>query len=297
MPGTNEGKKIMAGLIEYLKSKWNRRFATTAEEKFPPRTNHQKEYREKFDNIVDQYLISCEIKGSGDKFIVYIDEENDIDWSCERQFLEGEEAIKFHQSIAKLDIAHALPVQNLSHREIVTFKKILGVGYNAALHGNWELVDMAISKAEKYRDDRNKERSRLMLLSAATLYLFVLVGMFLVFFHCAATHPHMNLFWGIMMGSVGAYVSIWTRYGRMDMTGLGTPSIHYLEAFARMLIGAIFATIIIFAFKSGVVLNDVMSNSSERLVFGLIGFFAGFSEKWVPSVMERFVTNEKSNKE
>ncbi len=286
----------MASLIEYWKSQWRKRFKIEASDLYPSRDKHQEKYRKEFGDIVDQYLIYYDSDGKDFREIVYIDAENDIDW-----FIEGDSASKEdkqirHQYIAKLDTAHAASVQNLSKKEIINFKKILGVGYSAALHCNWEEVGTAISKAMEYRDARNKERSRLMLLSAATLYLFVLVGAFLVFFHFASTHPHMNLFWGIIMGAVGAYVSIWTRYGKLDMTGLGAPSIHYLEAFARMLIGAIFATIIIFTFKSGLIFNGIMSSASERLILGFIGFCAGFSEKWVPTVMERFVTNENNNK-
>lgn len=285
----------MEVMLEYIKSWWKRLWSVEAKDKYPPRDEHQKNYRKEFGDIVDQYLIYYDSDGKDFREIVYIDAENDIDW-----FIEGDSASKEdkqirHRYIAKLDTAHAASVQNLSKKEIINFKKILGVGYSAALHCNWEEVGTAISKAMEYRDARNKERSRLMLLSAATLYLFVLVGAFLLFYHFASTHPHMNMFWGILMGTVGAYVSIWTRYGKMDMTGLGTPSIHYLEAFARMLIGAIFATVIFFAFKSGVVLRDVMTSSSERLIFGLIGFCAGFSENLVPSVMEHFVTNSTKN--
>ena len=285
----------MCSICKYIDFKWKMFWATTPEEKYPAKDEHQKEYRHLFGDIVDQYLIYCDVKENGDKSIVYIDAENDIDWQCEYQEMSEEETRMFHQSIAKLDVAHSLPVQNLSKSEVINFKKILGVGYSAALHNNWNEVDMAIEKAEKYRTDRNKERSRLMLLGAATLYLFLLVGGFVWFYHCNKTHPHLDLFWGIIMGAVGAYVSIWMRYGKMDMTGLGTRRLHYLEAFARMLIGAIFATIIIFAFKSGFFMNKYVEDISARIIYSFIGFCAGFSEKFVPSVMESFMNKSNNN--
>lgn len=282
----------MAIIIEYIKYKWKKRFATTAEEKFPAKDDHQKAYRKDFYNIVDQYLIYQDKDDNGFKEIVYIDSENDIDWLIEGDNVTEKDKTERNKYIAKLDIVHALSIQNLSHEEIINFKKMLGVGYCAALHCNWEEVDMAIENATKYRNDRNKERSRFLLLKAATIYLFLLIGTFLFFIHFLPTHPHLNVFGGIFMGTMGSYVSIWTRYGKMDITGLGTPRIHYLEAFARMLIGAIFATVIILVLKSGIVLNDILLSTSQKLVYALIGFCAGFSEKFVPSVMEHLIKEQ-----
>ena len=67
----------MASLWKYITIKWNRLFAVTPEEKYPAIDNTQKEYREEFGGIVDQYLISysSERKEKPDGYhrIVYID--------------------------------------------------------------------------------------------------------------------------------------------------------------------------------------------------------------------------------
>lgn len=288
----------MNGFLNYIYSKWNNVFSVKAEDKYPAKDAHQEEYRREFGNIVDQYLIYYDSNEEENfREIVYIDAENDIDW-----FIIGDKASKEdkqirHKYIAKLDTAHAASVQNLSKEEIINFKKILGVGYSAALHCNWDKVDTAIANAIEYKDARNKERSRKMLLSSASLYLSILVIAFLLFIHNVTKHPHMDMFWGILMGALGSYVSIWMRYGKMDLTGLGTPSLHYLESFARILIGVIFAIVLIFAVKSGIILNNFLNGVDERILFSLVGFCAGFSEKLVPTVMEHFVTKSTNNNE
>lgn len=48
----------MASLWKYIAVKWRKLFAITPEEKYPAMNNIQKEYREEFGGIVDQYLIS-----------------------------------------------------------------------------------------------------------------------------------------------------------------------------------------------------------------------------------------------
>ena len=94
------------------------------------------------------------------------------------------------------------------------------------------------------------------------------------------------------MGALGAFVSIWTRYGKMDMTGLGRPVLHYLEAISRILIGMIFAMIIIITLKSGVIFDKIINGQCEICLYCLLGFCAGFSEKMVPTVLERFIEKE-----
>lgn len=147
----------------------------------------------------------------------------------------------------------------------------------------------------KYRADRNKEKSRLMLLGSATIYMFILAALYCVFIHLCPTHPHFYWFTGMTMGAVGAYVSIWTRYGKLDMTGLGVPVLHYLESFCRMFIGSVFAAVLLLAVEAEVFAPHILSDIPLVYVYSIIGFIAGFSEQFVPSVLEKFI-GENSTK-
>lgn len=286
----------MTSLWKYIAVKWRKLFAITPEEKYPAMNNIQKEYREEFGGIVDQYLISYsserDEKPDGYHRIVYIDADNDIQWQVEKEDKLAEEDQKSrNQAMSKLRIAQSLPMQNLSHEEIINYKKILGMGYNAALINDWPEVDVAIREAEKYRDDRNKERSRYILLTAATLYVMVFVAT------CVMVWYYWYLpaeIWGMAMGAVGAYVSIWMRYGKMDLTGLGTKGLHRLEAFSRILIGVIFALVVVFMVHSQIIFGNLKGANNEMYLLPLMGFCAGFSEKWIPSILERFMSESES---
>lgn len=291
----------MSSAKKYIVTQWNRLFATTPEEKYPALDEDQKKYRKEFGGIVDKYLIHCESNRDkehpkADHYIVYIDADNDIDWQIDDG--ENKPSTEYKQqrkaAISKLNIEQAMPVQNLSEEEIITFKKLLGEGYNAALSGNFEDVDMAITEAEMYRNDRNKERSRWLLLTAASMCLIIIGVLYALFFHYTS-RPYLELISCVFMGVVGSYVSIWSRYGKMDMTGLGTRWLHYLEAVSRMAIGAIFAFVVICALKSGLVLQKL--NNSEHILslYMALGFVAGFSEQFVPSVLESFVHKPENN--
>ncbi len=286
----------MANLWKYIAVKWRKLFAITPEEKYPAMNNTQKEYREEFGGIVDQYLVSysSERKEKPDGYhrIVYIDADNDIQWRVEKEInLTEEDQKNRNKAMSKLRIAQSFPVQNLPHDEILNYKKMLGMGYNAALLKDWEEVDVAIREAEKYRDDRNKERSRFIVLTAATLYVmvFCIVGAFAL--HYLEKEAETV---GMLMGAVGAYVSIWMRYGKMDMTGLGTKGLHRLEAFSRILIGVIFALVVVFMVHSKIIFGNIENAADMTCLMAILGFCAGFSEKWIPSILERFMSESKS---
>ena len=286
----------MANLWKYITVKWRKLFAITPEEKYPAMNNTQKEYREEFGGIVDQYLVSysSERKEKPDGYhrIVYIDANDDINWRIEKEInLTEEDQKNRNKAMSKLRIAQSFPVQNLPHDEILNYKKMLGMGYNAALLKDWEEVDVAIREAEKYRDDRNKERSRYIVLTAATLYVmaFCIVDAFAL--HYLEKEAEIV---GMLMGAVGAYVSIWMRYGKMDMTGLGTKGLHRLEAFSRILIGVIFALVVVFMVHSKIIFGNIENAADMTCLMAILGFCAGFSEKWIPSILERFMSESKS---
>lgn len=288
----------MANLWKYMAVKWRRLFAITPEEKYPAVDNSQKEYREEFGGIVDQYLVSYsserDEKPNGYHRIVYIDANNDIKWQVEKEDdLTEEDQKNRNKAMSKLRIAQSLPVQNLSHEEILNYKKVLGMGYNAALIKDWPEVDVAIREAGKYRDDRNKERSRYILLTAATVYVLLFgVACAVGWHYCGQTDSGMI---GMMMGAIGAYVSIWTRYGKIDMTGLGTKGLHRLEAFSRILIGIIFAVLGVFMVNGRLIFGNIENANDNIYLLALIGFCAGFSEKWIPSILERFMNESETS--
>ena len=55
----------------------------------------------------------------------------------------------------------------------------------------------------------------------------------------------------------------------------------------------IFAMIIILALRSGVVFNGLSMAAYKKYVYCVLGFCAGFSEKFVPSILESFMSKSK----
>lgn len=100
---------------------------------------------------------------------------------------------------------------------------------------------------------------------------------------------------GLELGVLGSYVSIWSRFGKMNLTGLASKKIHYLEAFARLLSGGIFAFVAILFVDTGLVLKDI-TVSNLWAYHCIVGFIAGFNERFVPSIIESFTSNTTDEK-
>ena len=262
----------------------------TPAEKYPSKDDDQKEYRKHFGNIVDKYLIHLANDSNAD-LIVYIDTDNDIDWIIKTDPIT-DEAIKRERDkhIAKLDLAQASPCLNLSDKNIMRFKIMLGTGYKSAIYGNFDVVNYAIESALNFLKERNKEQSRYLILSMSS-GIIVLVTLLGLSFNLFLNQDVTNIEYGLL----GAYVSIWSRFGKMNLTGLASKRIHYLEAFARMMCGAIFALIAMLLLKTGLILKDVVTNNVQAL-YGIVAFALGFNERFVPSIIEAMTkTSENQN--
>lgn len=264
----------------------------TLSEKYPPKDEFQKKYRETFDGIVDKYLIYCCSEEENEEMVIFIDYDNDVDWIVKKDPLtNNDDKKKKMECLAKLDVAQASPCLNLSERNIMKFKIMLGAGYEAALHGKFDVVQPTINHALNFLKDRNREQGRFLMLMASTF--MVLMGLLGVSF--------MNLWcndWvdGCGLGVLGAYVSICIRYGKMNMSGLSSKRIYWLEAFARLFCGGIFAFMAMLLLDTGLVLKDY-ATSNLWAYHCIVGFIAGFNERFVPSIIEKVTSETKLEEE
>lgn len=240
----------------------------------------------------EQYLIYYTMdEDAKTGYIVFIDNENDLDYIDKRDksTWNPAEIQSFQRCLGKLQQAEASPTLNLSHKQILAFKQILGRGYLQILEKDFSEVDTVIKDALQYLRQRNIEAAReLFLTCAGTIALVAAIAGLILYF----TGNRNVWLYGILFGILGAFVSIWTRYGKEEMTGLASRSLHYMESISRLFVGAIAAVIIMFAIRSGLMLAIGESNDLFFL-YCVFGFAAGFSERLLPSLIERILKNEK----
>ena len=240
----------------------------------------------------EQYLIYYTMdEDAKTGYIVFIDNENDLDYIDKRDksTWDPAEIQSFQRCLGKLQQAEASPSLNLSHKQILAFKQILGRGCLQILEKDFSEVDTVIKDALQYLRQRNIEAAReLFLTCAGTIALVAAIAGLVLYF----TGNRNVWLYGILFGILGAFVSIWTRYGKEEMTGLASRSLHYMESISRLFVGAIAAVIIMFAIRSGLMLA-IGESSNLLFLYCVFGFAAGFSERLLPSLIERIIKNEK----
>mgnify|MGYP007093436052 FL=1 len=94
---------------------------------------------------------------------------------------------------------------------------MLGAGYESALYGNFDSVQSWIDQALLFLKARNKEQSRFLILLVST---FIVVMSLIAGYFCDVFSDEQIV--GLELGVLGSYVSIWSRFGKMNMTGLAS---------------------------------------------------------------------------
>lgn len=253
----------------------------------------QERYRAFF-KIEDRYLIQYRIDETKQEgFIVFLDEEYDIDWVDTRTdyFSDEEEKVK-QQWIAKLDAVHMEPCSNISEEDRLIFKKKLAIGYELVMVKCFGDVQAVIEECYRFVKSRNREVSRSLFLVASAPMSIIAIAVIILDIDVIKWHEAWVT--GFCTGILGAFVSIWTRYGKKSMTGLSSRWLHIAEALCRLLVGAIFALVAIFAVKCGLLLSNI-DVSLMIYTSALIGFVAGFSERFVPSLVEKIAKDESED--
>lgn len=267
----------------------------------PALDKDQEKYREYFGGITDRYLILHSYDPElPDKngYIIYIDREYDIDIIDYREDGESPDTAGKNRAIAKLQMAEAVPTRHLPDSVRLEFKRILGTGYIHALNGNYDDISGIITKAEDYLRKRNREFSRNIFLSSGLPAACIAfgTGWWMYYRHTIADDRLNPWYFGILFGVLGTFVSIWTRYGRINNSGVGGLWLHILECASRISIGVIFAIIAMVAIRCGIIL-PALQGSDELMAFIIVSFISAFSERFIPSIIEKITDNENNAEE
>ena len=270
-----------------------RKFITDIFDPLEALDDNQKEYREAF-GIVDRYLLNYTLDNNGNGFIVFIDRVYDIDWEDNNYVStwSAAEQTKFYDAIGRLDAAQTYPCEILDNRKKLNFKRILGAAYVDVFHKNYNTIDDSIKKAQDYVDKRSMEKARTIFLSVATICIMVFLTVFYLHKNELITLPWgINVSAAILFGTAGSYSSIWSRFSKLTMKGLSTKFALVIESLSRLLVGCISAAVVIMAFKTDFILT-VLQDKEPLYVYSLIAFVAGFSERWLTSIVERFIQQD-----
>ncbi len=253
----------------------------------------QKLYRDYF-KIMDMYLIQhnydpAKTGANKSGYIIFVDYDYDLDYVDLRD--NGANTPEISRAIAKLQRAEVVPTKHLPEDVQLEFKRSLGIGYIHALNSQFEDIPEIIDNAQKYLKERNSEFSRWLFLSSGFPAALVAFVAGLVMYITEYLNPW---YFGIVFGTLGAFVSIWARYGKINNSGFGGRKLHILECYSRIIIGLIFSLIAMVAIKCHLILPSIAENE-KLMAFILASFIASFSERFIPSILEQITKTNENN--
>lgn len=244
----------------------------------------QEEYR-KFFGIEDKFLIQMEMdEEKKEGFVVYIDQEDDINWNDTRKsYFNEEEKARFNLCMARLNLASLEPCTNVTHDDLMTFRTKLAVGFVLALVKGFDDVQRVIDESIVFLKARNREFSRTIFLKWSLPILIGVVALWIINMEWVSWHIFATT--SFSFGVVGSFFSIWQRFGKNKMTGLSSEKLHIYETVSRLVIGGTSAIVAMFAWKCGLLMSGYQL--AGFYAYGVIGFAAGFSERLIPIMVER----------
>jgi hypothetical protein len=249
-------------------------------------------YEEDWPNMPIKHLIL------GDKkFIVFIDHQNDLDWSTKDEFdnRPQTEAAKKQMNQILNDVAQveSIPCYDINEKIIISFKRQIGESLVRAFEDDFENAKKMIKAAQEFIINRNIEQSRYMYLSssATTSGIATLIGFLLWLFHSyiialIGETAFFSLL-AFLAGALGALLSVILRMGKTNLDFSASKNLHYMEAASRIIAGMISGLIIALCIKCGVLFSIFSKLQSTHLAMIIGGLIAGCSERLAPSIIKK----------
>ena len=228
-------------------------------------------------------------------FIVYLDKSDRLRY-LEDKYVANERDLEFRNCIGKITSLNAQPLNVDDQNSRRNFHEMLACAYAQASHGNLPSAYMFIIKAKEYYKSITTERARKCSLNTTGWIVIVtsLLAFVLVYIkHYCFGLAYYDWLIGMYMGILGASVSIWQRYGKIEFTGYAPKYLYKLEIGAREIYGIISSIVLMALIKDGWITSHHLNlerHNISILSIMLIGFFAGFFERFIPSIAEQFVT-------
>lgn len=227
-------------------------------------------------------------------YIVYLDDDLSVEWSMTEAY-DQHAPEGFGEIASRTGHLETLSMVLLDSKQIEPFRRLLAEGM-ARVIGDKDLdkARESIGSAEGFLKARSLERARIWYLLAPSsvaglaILLAALLWLARDWLSGVLGVDAFQVGFGSLVGAVGALTAALKRAEDITMDASAGVTIHRLEGAARIVMGIAGALLIALAVKANVVLGFTKT-SDHSLAFLLAAcFVAGWSEKFVPSLIKRF---------
>lgn len=239
-----------------------------------------------------------------EEFIVFIDNDNDLDWITTEEYdAKGHQSSeKHHETLNMVALLECKPIVQLSENDIVNFKRLLGEALARSLKHDYKKASIILVHAENFLVDRGKELSRKWYLNRAGLTSLIMsaIGVILWIFRAISVNvlgeSAFLISLSMVSGAIGALLSIIFRMGNESIDCLAGKELHELESMYRIIAGMLSAFLASLLLRSEIFLPVFSKTNHVALSMIAIGFIAGMSERFAPSILAKLEKNKNYNK-
>jgi len=263
----------------------------------------KQDYEIRWPKLSIKYLVySCK------DFIVFIDNENDVDWETTDEYeiylnkkLGHKNMGQFNNIINRATLIECTPCDHLKSRILINFKRMIGDAIARNLDLDYKNAEKILDGSVDYIRKRNIEESRRWILTSSGLtgILFGISGVILwlirIYVIAEIGQTAFNIFISLSAGSLGALLSVIMRTGNIELDCSAGKTLHYIEGIFRIISGMISALIVDLAIISGYFLGPLYKAGDGIVSLILFGFIAGWSERFAPSIISSIVKIQNKN--
>ena len=235
-------------------------------------------------------------------YLVYLDKKGRLRCAVSGDItkMEHYDYGRNNEAIVSIRQAENFPTSIMLRKDRRAFLHKLGLAHEMRYRGCYDQVKPLVEDAQRFAVERNMSATRMWRLLVASFWALIAV-LLIVMIHYLVPSWGDSAFLNILksqgmfaglMGFLGAYTSLWLRYQSLGELSFGNRWTVVIMTTCRLLIGSIFAYIAVLAMRSGLLFSTF---DGHEAAIGIIGFVAGFSERFIPSFIQRLAKNEEGN--
>lgn len=235
------------------------------------------------------------IQYSKGRYIVFVDSKYDLDWATEDSMQNFGDS-ELQKILGRIGILQNKPAVNQMNKKMkLQFNCLLGTALATAFEGNGDNAQGILEEAEKYLFDREYEITRGWIVQySLTMLIGILGACGLLQWFEPTQYMCQQLNWvtPLIFGMIGGVLSILQHNGKLSYTCSAGKKLVFLQIVSKVTISMLSAFLIAKAFEAEIIFGGLSSQNGVEAFKIILYIVAGFSERMVPSLIEKFESAE-----
>ena len=254
---------------------------------------------EEFSDISKENITTV-IRYNKGQYVVFLDRLHTIDWETSKDYDANngetkEDRSKVLAEVEWLQHQPSVPIIDKSRRD--GFISLLAECWCYALDGCFEIADNHLKRAEQYLSDRKTETSRKwQLISCFSIVCVFLIGALIANRCFPVTSVFKEWTTYMLFGTLGTALSLIINSNARTYNCESGKLLNFLEILSRLIASLLSCLVVVLLFNLNIIFTALKDNHSGETL-KLLCVIAGFSERLIPSILQKMESSEAKEKE